>query len=285
LYNTLFGWLESDAFGSAVAATVLVYLQAIMTNSLVDRFRLMTDRNWLPGLCYALVASMLPDFQFLSAPLVAATFIILALEKAFQTYKHSKSAVLVFDTALWTAVAALFFPPALWLSIIMLWGIGRMRSWSTRDLLAFVAGTFTPLFLAWVGYFWADSGSIFRSRHVAELFEILGENFYYTDGFWVKAGLFLFVILNFLLNYGSLTSNKSMHGQKCVTVLFSLLLLATGLLFLQEKWHWQPLLMTASSLGILLAMNFHNMRPRFAELLHLVLLAAVLCIQWLHFNS
>lgn len=89
-YDGLAGWATNQPFWSAVSAAVLVFLQALIVNGMADSFRLMNDRNWLPGLGYALAASALPDFQFLSPPLIAATFVALAVRTIFLTYKSPK---------------------------------------------------------------------------------------------------------------------------------------------------------------------------------------------------
>ncbi|MEO6759329.1 MAG: hypothetical protein ABIO24_07730, partial [Saprospiraceae bacterium] len=64
LYRDWFSWVEGREQISAIAAVVLVLLQALLVNNLADQFRLLGDRNWLPGLFYVLAASCLPDFLF-----------------------------------------------------------------------------------------------------------------------------------------------------------------------------------------------------------------------------
>ncbi len=128
-----------------------VMLQALMVNWLVDEFRLMSDRNWFPGLFYVLVTSILPEFLFISAPLVAATFVPISLRKVFKSYKSMQATPLVFDAALWMSVAALFYPPALMLLLAAYSGIMVMRSFQVREQLVFLVAH-SPL------YFWCGCG-------------------------------------------------------------------------------------------------------------------------------
>lgn len=278
LYDDLFGSLAANAFHSAVAAAVLVFFQAILVNRLADSFRLMEDRNWLPGLGYALAASALPEFQFLSAPLVAATFVPLSLRFVFHTYKSPRSAVLVFDAALWISVASLFYPPALYLLPAFFIGIGIMRSWKPSDQLAFLVAIFVPLFLAWLWYFWHDAGEAFRRRQLDGLFR-----FYHFDEItghagWFKGGLLAALLIIFGLNFGSFARSKSMQAQKSASVLYWVLFTGGFLSLVQSDWHWEAFALPGAAAGIFLAMTLQTLRPVVAELFHAVLLAVVLAI-------
>ncbi|MBK8556025.1 MAG: hypothetical protein IPL65_09800 [Lewinellaceae bacterium] len=83
-YALLPDWLTAyGSLPSALGALVLILIQAVSLHRLVDRFRLMDDRTWLPAVGYVLVASALPQAQYLSPPLVAVTFTLPALFKTF----------------------------------------------------------------------------------------------------------------------------------------------------------------------------------------------------------
>ena len=50
LFQSVFGWADKNAFVSAILAAGLVYVQALLVNRLADFYRMMDDRNWLPGM-------------------------------------------------------------------------------------------------------------------------------------------------------------------------------------------------------------------------------------------
>lgn len=280
VYDDLLGGLAGNAFASALAAAILVFFQAIIVNRVADHFRLMEDRNWLPGLGYALVASALPDFQFLSAPLVAATFVPLSLWYVFQTYKSPRSPVLVFDTALWISVAGLFYPAAWYLLPAFFIGVGIMRSWKFSDQLAFFVAVFVPAFLAWIWYFWHGAGEIFRHRHLEGLLHIYRFDETPVTGAWYKGALLVALLLVFILNFGTFLHNKSMQARKSTLILYWVLFTGAVLCLVQAEWHWEVLVLPASAAGILAGMIFRNLRPIVAEVLHGLLLAAVLGMQF-----
>ncbi len=283
LYVDLFGWMQESAFWSAVAAAAIVFIQALIVNNLADTFRLMDGRNWLPGMAYALAASALPDFQFLSPPLIAATFVAISIHKIFETYKSPKSAILVFDATLWIAVGSLFYPKALLLVPTLFICIGVMRSWNFRDQIAFVSGTIVPLILGWLWYFWHDQGAAFRKQQLGELFEFFRFNIAFDAEFILKGSLLVFLLLFFILNFGAFSRNKSMHGQKCSEVLYWVLFTGTAIALMRPEWSWEAFALMTTPAGIFLAMTYQNMRSRYAELLHLFLVGYVIMLQFIDF--
>lgn len=281
LYTDWFGPERFQGFESALLATILVYIQSLIVNGIADTFRFMGDRNWLPGMTYALIASALPDFLYLSPPLVAATFVAVALRFLFHTYKEPKSPMLVFDTAFWLAVGALFFPKTLFLAPALFIGIGVMRSWKTRDQLAFFIGMLVPTYLGWVWYFWHDRGFAFRQTHLHSLVEFYQFNTVLDGVMWAKICLLGSLLMVFFANASSFSRSKSMLVQKSVSTLYWVLFSSAFILLLSSDWHWETFALPAVSAGLFLAFSLHNMRNLYAEILHLCVLCAVIGLQFL----
>lgn len=283
VYQGLFAWAQESSFWSAVAATVLVFIQALIVNGLADKFRLMEGRNWLPGMAYALTASALPDFQFLSPPLVAATLVAFCIRKIYETYKSPKSAVLVFDITFWIAVGSLFYPKAILLVPALFICIGVMRSWNFRDQIAFISGVFVPLFLAWIWYFWHDLGSEFREQQLGKLFELFRFDIAFGAEMILKGSFLVFLLLFFVVNFSAFSRSKSMHAQKCTEVLYWILFTGAAIALMRPEWRWEAFALMTPPAAIFLAMTYQNMRSRFAEMLHLILVGFVVMLQFYHF--
>ncbi len=281
LYQALFGWAASSPLFSAIAAAVLVFLQALIINNLADEFRLLGERNWLPGMFYALVAASLPDFLWLTAPLVAATFIPMALRRIFRAYKVPNATALVFDAAFWTAVASLFYPPAVFLLLAAFVGVNIMRSFSVREQVVFLTGVMTPGFLTWLAFFWFDRGSTFLAVQFDNLF-----GFYHFSPditlIRILKGVFVLVLLAIVaLNYGAYFRRKLIQAQKCISVLYWFLVVAGAAILLQNDPLPAHLALLMPVIGIFLAMSFADIKNRFiAEIFHFALLGFVLFIQF-----
>ncbi|MFN0212687.1 MAG: hypothetical protein ACKVT2_00405 [Saprospiraceae bacterium] len=281
VFQSWFDWAGSEPFFSAITATFLVFVQALTVNVLADEFRFMGERNWLPGLFYALSASILPEFLFLSGPLVAATFIPFSLWSIYKAYQKPNVTGSIFDAGLWIGVASLFYPPCLWLLVAAFAGIDIVRVFRLRERFVFLTGAFVPLFLVWLWYFWIDQGSEFRTIHLVKLFQV-----YHFDADWgiimmFKSTILVVLTIVFLFGLRAFYSRKSIQAQKFVSVLYWYLLVAGLSLLTRPEWRWEHLLLAAAAMGILLSLTFQSIHKRlWAEFWHLIILAFVLFIQF-----
>lgn len=281
LYQSLFGWLASNPFYSAIAAIFFVFIQALAVNTLADEFRLMGDRNWFPGLFYALTASALPDFLFVSPPLVAATFVPFLLWRVYNAYQKPNMTGAIFDGALWAGVASLFYPPSLWFLVAAFAGFEVVRVFRLYERFVFLTGAFVPLFLAWLWYFWQDRGAEFRDTQWADLFQLYHFDAVLDTKFMLKIALLIVMTLFFLFGLGSLYSRKGIQAQKFVSVLYWFLIVGALTTLVRPDWRWEHLLMPSAAMAILLSLSFQSQRKRlWAELWHLGILAFVLIIQF-----
>ena len=71
-----------------------------------------------------------------------------------------------------------------------------------------------------------------------------------------------------------------MQGQKCVEVLYWVLLVGGVIAFLRPVWQWETYVLTVAPAGIFLAMGLQGMRQLYAEGLHLALLLYILFLQY-----
>lgn len=284
LYNSWFGWSSSQPFLSTLTASALVFIQAVTINILADEFRLMGERNWFPGLFYALTTSALPDFLFVSPPLVAATFLPFSLWAIYKAYQKPNVEGAVFDAGLWIAVASLFYPPAILLLVAGFAGLEVVRVFRLHERFVFLTGAFVPLFLGWLWYFWGDYGGAFRDAQWGGLFSLYRFDTPLNEQVLLKTAFVILLTLVFLFGLGSLYSRKGIQAQKFVTVLYWLLLVGGLSVFLRPNWHWEHLILPASAMGILLALSFQSIRNRmWADLWHLILLAFIGLIQFADF--
>lgn len=282
LYRDWFGWAEQHAHYSAIGAVVLVFIQALFINNLADRFRLLSDRTWLPGLFYVLAASCLSDFLFLSPPLVAATLVPLALRRIFQSYKLPNATALVFDAGWWATFGSLFYPPMLFLLLAAYAGVNIMRSFNLREQLVFVSGVIAVLFLAWLWYFWSDRGGSFWEIQFGALW-----GFYHfapdmdTER-TLKALLMAVLLCTIMLSYGAYFHRKLIQAQKSVAILYWFLFVGAAVILLQDDPLPAHFLLIMPSVGIFMALSFFALRNRvIAEIFHFALLAVVLFVQFL----
>jgi Family of unknown function (DUF6427) len=274
LFELIRPFIEKNAVFSAILATVLVLIQAVLVNWVVSEVRMMPERNWLPGMLYAYFTACIPAFQYTTAPLMAATFIPLALQQVFRAYKAQQATTIVFDAGLWIAVAGLFYPPAVFLLIFTYISLNSLRSFSFREQAVFLCGAFVPGFLGWVACFWFDKGYWFRHIHFWGLFQYFDFSMPFNIAMQAASGWIGLLLLWVLLGYGRYMSKKLIQIQKYINALYWLIAVGGLSLLLRTKPDTVHLLLIAPAMGILLAMSVQSIRNRMvAEILHLGLLA------------
>ncbi len=280
-YQLLFGWAAESPRLSAIAATVLVYVQALLMNWLANQSRVNPERNWLVSLLYVLLASSIADFQYLSAPLVAATFLPVAYRLLFRIYKSNDIALLVFDIGLLISAAALFYLPTFWLLPVALLSILHLRSLKINEMAALAAGAFTPGFLGWAVAFLNDQGGAFRHAHFSGLFEFW--NFEFTQSIvgWAKIGLMAAMFLVVLFGYGTYYYKRLIQIQKYNNLLYWLIFAVCAIAFLSNELRAEHFLLALTGMGVFWALSFQSMKNKgVAEVLFLALLGAVFTVMF-----
>lgn len=281
LFRETFGWLLASPRLSAIGATLLVFIQALLVNRLVDMFRMMTDRNWVPGAMYALAASCLPDFLFLSAPLVAVTVLPLALARLFSVYKQASAYGAIFDTAFWLTLGCLFHPPVAWLLPVCFIGFFNLRSFNFREQIVFFTGVLAPFMLALTAYFWFDAASAFLASQFSQGLGVATYSLP-TDLYGaLKTCLLVILILAVLIGFNVYYYKKLIQIQKFITILFWCLFAGLLAALLHGNGVPNRFILLMPSIAIFLSYSIQSLRNAFmAEVFHFALLAAVFFIQF-----
>jgi len=101
-------------------AAVVVLLQALWLNSMVHRYQLVSDRNYLVAFFYIVFAHLGPDCLSLSPVLMANFFVIFALGRFFKLLKEGQNNDDAMVLGFWLGLAGLCYTPA-WYFILPLY--------------------------------------------------------------------------------------------------------------------------------------------------------------------
>jgi hypothetical protein len=161
LYHWLVASLPPDnAFFSSVLAFGLLYLQAILITYLANEYRMMTRQNYLPGMAYLLLTSLLPEWNYLSAPLVATTLVIVVFIKLFGLYNMANARPQVYNIGLLTGLSSyIYFPSACFVVCILL-GLMILKPFKLNEIVLFLIGCITPYYFYAIYLFLTDKLSI-----------------------------------------------------------------------------------------------------------------------------
>ncbi len=262
---------------------ILLTIQATILNGIVLEHRLGEEQNLFAGMFYVLFCSTLPGLMHLSPPLMANTFLLVACGQLYKLYKNPSAETAIFNAGFWVGIAALFAPVYLVFLAGVFIGLNTMRGLVFRERLMALTGVLTPFLLVGVWLFWHGRLQDGIQQQFVKgfgwlQFEPEGEFSAWTAG--VLGGLAVLVALACATG---LLYRKSIQVQKKISLLYWLLLLAVPALLVQpgiQVAHW---LIAAIPVGALLGLAFTNLSRRWAETIHILLLAAILILQYKQF--
>lgn len=163
--DILFG---RSVLGYALVGTGLLFIQALIFNTLLLRRDFLLDRGYVPALLYVFFGSISFDYFTVSPVLLSLTFLLLVLREIFTLTENTHDQTL-FTIGLYLGIATLFHLPS---SIFLFWvsvGLGVFRSTSFRQHLLVLFGFAFPILLLGLYFFWNDSLIDFVVQYVSSI--------------------------------------------------------------------------------------------------------------------
>lgn len=280
LSNWAQGFLGNSGTGAVIAGIIIVFIQSLLINIIVAKFRLATSVSLLPGLFYALLVSMLPEFLVLSPALLANTFFILALWELFESYRKTDVAGHIVNVGFWIGVASLFYFSEIIFLLLALIGLTVLRAFRLREFLMLIIGFLVPYIFSAVYFFWYDHLGVFWQSHILNNVSFLNFNIQGDLEVYVNFALIAFISLVVLFGFNSYYAKRNIQAQKNITVLFWALFFAFTSILFQANIQFYHFLLFMVPAGIFLSFKFLKMKSSTAEALHLILFVGILIWQF-----
>lgn len=137
----------------AILTFLILFTQATLFNRICNHNKLFPKPNYLPGMAYILITSLLPDWGHFSAPLLINSIMIWVWYKMIDLYNSSKPGSAIFNIGVWTGIVSLLYIPAMAFLLLILFGLITMRPFRIREWFVGVLGfTFPYYFLFLILY-------------------------------------------------------------------------------------------------------------------------------------
>ncbi|MFN2456874.1 MAG: hypothetical protein ABR502_01620 [Chitinophagaceae bacterium] len=157
LYKYLFqSFTTGNPFFCSITAFLLLYMQALVATFITNENRLMTKQTFLPGMSYLLITSFLPEWNYLSAALVATTLMMWSCSRLFKLYNVPYAGGSIYNIGLIIGISSMIFFPSVFLAVCILLGLLILRSFRFNELLLFLLGIITPYYFYAVSLFLTD---------------------------------------------------------------------------------------------------------------------------------
>ena len=280
LSNIIYSLLPYSILQSIISLLIVFFI-ANMINRLCIKNRLANTITLIPGLFFILFSSLLPSFLELSESLLSLFFVVAMVGVLMQTYKRPRASDLIFNTGLYTGLAALFLFASTSFMLSAFVGLIILRSFKLKERLQLLLGFLTPFLFFGVYLFYNDILSQTISKEVFGAFSVPTFNLEWGVESIILTSILALGLLISILGYGFYTSKKSIQAQKKVDILYWVALASLIGLLLVNQVTLSYALFLIFPLSIFISMSFLNIRNKLVlELLHL---GAVIAVMGIHF--
>ena len=139
-----------------VLAFALLYIQSITLTNIFNRQRMMNKPTYLVGLSYMIITSLVPEWNYFSAPLLVNTFLLMVLSGIFNIYQHQNVQAKVFNVGLFMGLISFIYLPATAFIIWVFLGLLIMRSVRLNEWILVLLGLTTPFYFFGIYLFFTD---------------------------------------------------------------------------------------------------------------------------------
>jgi len=269
LNQLIFTVLDGLPLVQSIIAILLIFFQATFINYIVNKNRIASLPNLLPGVAYVVLVSILPSFQLLNPILISVTFLLVAINSLFGCASKFSSSGKIFNVSFFIGLASLIYFPC-WVFIIAGYiSLVTVRSFKVKERIQYLIGAMIPYFLFSTYYNWYDVFGKYMSAYLSQ--NVTAQNF--TRGFntyqIVVLASFTFLALFSFFKYNDYRKKKNVATQKKIDILYWFLLFTLPTLFFWKTLELDHLIVLVPSLSILFGMFFLGLKNKFlAETIH-----------------
>ncbi len=124
----------------------LLFLQAVILTRFVSVHKMMSRSNYFPGMAYMLITSLLPEWNYFTAPLIINTILLFVLSALFKIYNQQNARGMIFNIGLALGIACFLFFPSLAFVIWILLALMVMRPFRLNEWILCLLGITTPFY-------------------------------------------------------------------------------------------------------------------------------------------
>jgi hypothetical protein len=160
-----------NSFFYELMALLLVYIQSLFFTLIINRNKVFIERNYLPGLMYAIMVTLSFDANKLSPALLATTFLLFAINSLFKHIDKSDGGTEpVFEVGLFLGIGSLFlytFP------VFLIWAILSLLMFTSvklHQVLLLLLGYFLPVLVMGLFFYFNNAFEDFYVQWVLKGF-------------------------------------------------------------------------------------------------------------------
>lgn len=127
-------------------AYILVFFQAVMLNTFVNKHKMFIKSNFLVGFTYILLTALYPDWWILSSSLLMNTAIIPVWDRLISLYKSQKVKSTLFSAGLIIGCCSFFYFPSIFFFLLLMVSLLILRPFNLTEWITGIIGLLMPYY-------------------------------------------------------------------------------------------------------------------------------------------
>lgn len=262
----------------AILAFLLLFTQATLFNSICNYHKILPKQNYLPGMCYILVTSLLQDWNHFSAPLLINSIMIWSWYRMIGLYNTHSPIAAIFNIGLLTGIESLLYIPAIAFLLLIFFALLIMRPFRIQEwFIGFLGFTSPYYFLLLILYF---TNQLHWKNLLPEITVALPE----IPGYiWITLGVALLVIPFIIGGYFVQNNLNKMliHVRKSWSLLLAFLIVAVVVILINKGGSYENWVVTAMPFAAFhSAAYYYPVRNIWPRILHWICFLFVMVINY-----
>lgn len=242
ILNNLDSFFHRIGFLFSILTFLLLYAQAVLFNRICNYHKLFPKPNFLPGMSYILVTSLLPDWNHFSAPLLVNFIMIWSWYRMIELYNNNHPITAIFNIGLLAGLASLLYIPAMAFLLLVLFALIIMRPFRIQEwLVGFLGFTSPYYFLLFVLYF---TGQLHWNNVLPHIIFTIPAM---PTSIWISLGL-VFLLIHFIIGGYFVQNNLNkmlIQVRKSWSLLLVYLIVAVVVILINKANSYENWIVTA----------------------------------------
>jgi len=193
LYRIILNVLNSFFNGAPIFFSILTFLllftQATLFNRICNHQKILPKPNFLAGMSYILVTSLLPSWNYFSAPLLINSIMIWVFYRMTALYNNSRSDTAIFNIGVLTGMVTLLYLPAMAFLLLVFFALITMRPFRIREWAMGLIGFTVPYYFLFIVLFLTNQWN-WKNVVPQILFRLPG----IPASIWITCGIVLLIV-------------------------------------------------------------------------------------------
>jgi len=160
IYHLVIRFLEPFTKNAPVVFSILAFLlfftQATLLNRISNSLKLLPRPNYLVGMSYLLVTSLMKDWNSFSAPLLVNSLMIWLWYRMIGLYNNNNPKTSLYNVAVMVGILPLIYSPAIAFILLLFFALVIARPLRITEWMVALLGLMTPYYFLFVILFLTD---------------------------------------------------------------------------------------------------------------------------------